>query len=74
MTKPEMTHKGWLGLCPIYLTDPTQGPLHLEARHWVLEPLLDLSEALQRTVNWLLSLVDPHHEPGFSILVTGVRR
>lgn len=34
------THKGWLGLAPIYLNIDTP---QLEARHWAFEYLLDFS-------------------------------
>lgn len=39
------THKGWVGICPVYLTDISrEGPPNVEARSPWLLPLLDLSK------------------------------
>lgn len=40
---PKPTHKGWLGVCPILITDAfTEGPT-IEERHWVFKPLLHMT-------------------------------
>lgn len=73
MTQAQFTHKGWLGICPIYLSNPAQGEWHVTARHWTLEPILTVMEWMQQSINWTLSHSDPTYEPGFLIRVTGVR-
>ncbi len=41
-----LTHKGWFGLCPVYLGDfESDEPLVCE-RHWFFAPLMILSELI----------------------------
>lgn len=75
MTKVEalregFTHKGWLGLCPVYLGNlESEGPL-VAARWGCVEWLLDLSEAIYSVTmpvyHWLTG-----EEPMYAIRVTG---
>lgn len=38
------THKGWFGLCPVYIAEPGSIDPYIEARRPYLGWLLDLSE------------------------------
>lgn len=71
MTTIRVTHKGWFGLCPVYLGNLDDAcPLVLE-RSRLLVPLMMLSEAMFGVVNWCMSALRPDHEPGWPIRVTG---
>jgi len=71
MIDPAFTHRGWFGVCPIYLDGLGDGPV-LAPRHWIFEPLLWISEAAFALANFWLSATDPEFEPGFPIRVTGL--
>lgn len=64
------THKGWFGICPIYLDGLGEGPT-LKARHILLEPLFALSVWLMQQVIFFKSMGDPKWEPMFPIRITG---
>jgi hypothetical protein len=53
MMKLTYTHKGWFGLCPVFIgdieADGPDGPC-IKARHWLLDWLFDLSIALMDAV------------------------
>lgn len=58
------THKGWFGICPIAMTDPDASDTPcLEPRHWLLEPLFMISEALYDAVFFVKGLTDPTFDP-----------
>ena len=40
------THKGWFGLCPVYLAGIDSDGPNVDPRHWSLGWLMDLSEAV----------------------------
>ena len=66
-----LTHRGWFGICPVYLGDiDSPGPL-VVARLWILEPLLTLSTWAFGVVIFFKTLADPDFEAGFPIRVTG---
>lgn len=46
-----LTHKGWFGICPIYMGDVYSDAPVIVERHWSLKPLMKLSHALQ--VAWV---------------------
>lgn len=69
--KVTYTHKGWFGLCPVYLANLDGVAPDIHARHWSMEWLFDLSEAIFRLINWIQSSVDPLHEGGWPLYVTG---
>jgi len=62
-----LTHKGWFGLCPVYIGDiHGDAPLLVE-RHWSLLPLMVISEWLfaaimfvQKSPVWLKRFDPPH--------------
>ena len=64
------THKGWFGICPIYLAGLEYGEPIVEARHWSLEWLFDLSAALYAGIMTLRSGLDPLYEPEWPFMVT----
>jgi hypothetical protein len=65
------THRGWFGVCPVYIGDTyTQAPTLVERRAW-LRPLYVFSEALQGLCCAVLSRLDPEFEPGWAIMITG---
>lgn len=43
MTVIRLTHKGWFGLCPVYLGAIGSDAPHVHERHWLFWPLLELS-------------------------------
>lgn len=52
-----LTHKGWFGICPIYMGDVhSNGPVIVE-RHWSLMPLMQLSHWLQVALIFIQSLL-----------------
>lgn len=66
-----LTHRGWFGVCPIYLTDPDAGEPVLEPRHWAAEPLFWLSEAVYDVVFWCCEAMNPGFEAAWPLLITG---
>jgi hypothetical protein len=65
------THKGWFGLCPVYFANLDSESPNVEPRHWSLAWIMDFSEAMFFAVNWMRSLIDPTHEPGWPLKITG---
>ena len=66
------THKGWFGMCPIYLAriDSPSGP-DVDERHWLLTPWMNFNEWLVGAWIFVRSMFDPDYEPMFPMLVTG---
>lgn len=65
------THKGWLGLCPVYLADiDSEGPT-VEPRWRALAWLMPVSEAVFFVLFALAAAARPGEEPSWPILVTG---
>lgn len=66
-----LTHKGWFGLCPVYIGDiDAEGPF-LEPRHWTLAWLLPVSAYIYQGLMHLMELAG-QDGGGFPIRVTGV--
>lgn len=71
MSAPALTHKGWFGLCPVYLGGlDGDAPLVVE-RHWVLVPLMLLSECGFGMLFVLGALLLADFEPAWPLRVTG---
>ncbi len=71
MDLPTLTHKGWFGICPVYIGGlESDAPLLLE-RHWTALPLMKLSEAIFAVVIFMKSAANPEWEPAWPICVTG---
>jgi hypothetical protein len=67
----EWTHKGWLLMCPIYISEiDTDCPVIME-RWDILSSWLWVNEQLSMALIGLLSLMNPDYEPAFVIRVTG---
>ena len=65
----QLTHKGWFGICPVYLGNlDSDAPLVVE-RHWALLPLMLLSECCFGLVFALASLLTGL-EPAWPLRVT----
>lgn len=64
-TEITFTHKGWLGLCPVYIADLESDCPTLEPRHWVFEPLLDFSTLMFQFLGQFVE------EPAFPLRITG---
>lgn len=64
------THKGWFGVCPVYIANLDSDMPALAARHPWLEPLMTFSEVLLRAVAWTCVAMNPDSEPGWPVQVT----
>lgn len=61
------THRGWFGLCPVRIARLDSPCPVLEAAHWSLEWLMDLSEVLLCAAAWVHAQLDPAYEPEWPI-------
>lgn len=68
---PKFTHKGWFGLCPIYIADLESGEPTLVERHRVFFPLFLLSEFVFGAIFAVQTALDPYYEPEWPIRITG---
>lgn len=68
-----LTHRGWFGVCPVYLGYiDSDAPLVVE-RHWVFVPAMMLSEAAFGALFWLANLVSAGRwEPAWPLRISGV--
>lgn len=71
MSELEWTHKGWFGLCPVYIAELDTDEPFIEPRHWLFEPLMFISHYGFVSLIFLISLVDPEYEPNWPIRITG---
>lgn len=70
MSAVQLTHRGWFGICPVYLGDlDGDAPLVIE-RHWLLLPLMLLSECCYGLV-FVVGSALAGFQPGWPLLVTG---
>ncbi len=67
----KFTHKGWFGICPVYVQFKTPGMPLLESRHVIFEPLMAISEAWYMVKFTVLGLLCEEYEPMWPILITG---
>lgn len=65
------THKGWFGICPVYLAGLDSDAPNVEARYWALKWLIDLFVWIFGAVIWLRTSMDPLYEPEWPLLITG---
>ena len=66
-----LTHRGFFGVCPVYLGDlDGPAPLVVPRRAW-LDPLLDLSAGAFAAINWLGTQCNPLWAPRWPVVVTG---
>jgi hypothetical protein len=71
MQKVTMTHKGWFGLCPIYLNDVGTDCPTLEPRFRYTGWLLSLSTSVYGALFRVATAVDPYYQPLWPIHITG---
>ncbi len=65
-----LTHKGWFGLCPVWIgLLHTEEPI-VEPRHALLGWLMDLSDGIYAALHTLQAMVSDE-EPSFPLRITG---
>lgn len=64
------THVGWLGFCPVKLSEIESNCPHVAPRFWGTTWLLYLCIFIQEQAIAFCSMVDPEWEPTWHILVT----
>lgn len=65
------THKGWFGMCPVYLAGVETDCPDLDVRHWSLAWLLTMSVWMLGSMIWIRTAMDPLYDPEFPIVITG---
>lgn len=69
---PKYTHKGlFCGIVPVYLDMTDEESPLLAARHWSIEPLLDVVEFLFGCCIYLRTMIDADYEPAWPLKITG---
>lgn len=66
-----LTHKGWFGICPVYIGGLESGVPALFERSTLFVPLFDVSEFLFGICVAVLQWFKPEYEPAFPIYITG---
>lgn len=66
-----LTHKGWFGLCPVYISGAETGEPMVTPRCRALEFLIPWSERLLGLWFSLRCLVDPLYIPEWPLVITG---
>lgn len=65
------THKGWFGLCPVYIAELDSGAPIIDPRHWSLLPLMAASEWIYTALFFVMSAVNADYQPAWPIRITG---
>jgi len=65
------THKGWFGVCPMYIGNKDTECPDLLPRHWVFMPLAHLAVFIQGVAIATCAFFNPHWEPVWAIRITG---
>lgn len=70
-----LTHKGWLGFCPVYIggLDDESAPLLIVERHWSLSPVFWLANQIESLRIFVSTVLIPDYEPSWMVRVTGDR-
>lgn len=68
------THKGWFGLCPVYLANIQSSGPDVHERHRAFAPLMWLSVHLFDLCFELQQMCDPAAEPAWPLKITGELR
>jgi hypothetical protein len=69
----ELTHKGWLGFCPIYVGN-LHGDSPLVVERWrILAPLLWFNTWIFGLFFTMATMIDPEYEPQWPLRITGAR-
>lgn len=64
------THKGWFGICPVFLAGIDNNCPNVDPRHWSLGWLMDLSEVVFGSYIYLRTMFDPAFEPMWPLVIT----
>ena len=67
----KFTHKGWFGICPVYLGDLDREPVQIAPRWWAVVPLFVISEWWQGATIYVCSWLNPDYVPVFKLKITG---
>lgn len=67
----KFTHRGWFGICPVYVSDPEGWAPVIEPRHLLLTLLFWVSEAAIETIHLVRRAMDPQYEGMYFLLITG---
>lgn len=65
-----LTHKGWFGLCPVFMSDPDSDSPLVDPRHWILAPLFWLSEFMFGLMFAVMEAAGAD-VPGWPLKITG---
>lgn len=66
------THKGWFGICPVYLGNLDQEYcVKVAPRWWFVVPLFVVSEWWQGAIIYVRTWAYPEYEPSWEFEVTG---
>lgn len=66
-----LTHKGWFGLCPVYVAGPDTACPDVHERHWACAPLMWISLAVFGLCFAAMEFIDPLHVPEWPLKLTG---
>jgi hypothetical protein len=70
-TSCKPTHKGWFGICPVYIAGLDSHELHVWERHMIFMPLFWFSAAMQGVCIFIISMLKADYEPAFAVRITG---
>lgn len=71
MMKVPLTHKGWFGVCPVYLGNVDSESPFIHERHWTALPLFMFSELMFAVCALCMVAMNPYFEPKLPIKITG---
>lgn len=69
----QLTHKGWLLACPVYIGEPDAAEPVLEPRRFVPEWWMDVNNIAFGVFAIIATALVPTFEPRYPILITGSR-
>ncbi len=61
------THKGWFGICPVYIGDADGDAPLVDPRHWIFAPLMWFSERMYDVCFFVASTLNPEFEAAWPI-------
>lgn len=70
--KVTLTHKGWFGICPVYLGDLDGKAPYVFERHRYFLPLMVFSEWVFEVIMFFRASANPAYEPEWPLTVTDV--
>lgn len=65
------SHKGWIGLCPVYIGEPDSEEPNIDPRDWIPDWWLFLNLRLFDLTGLLLEAISPAYEFTYPIQITG---